>query len=182
MANIPRIKRQVALIDVKASGLMSGSFPVEVGYLTYGLDALKNWTPRVSSYLVRPDPFWSLYHWDSFAEQMHGLSHSHLRRFGEDTKSIAAHLQADLASHLVFTDAPEHDAQWLDVLHTSASRPREYKIYPINRLQKYIGLPPDQAQAIFNAARKKHGPTNRVNLGLAFMQEVFEKSLEAVYQ
>jgi hypothetical protein len=182
MANIPRIKRQVALIDVKASGLMSGSFPVEVGYLTYSLDALGNWAPRTTSYLVKPDPFWSLTHWDSFAEQMHGLSHHHLRRFGEDCKSIAAHLQADLAGHLVFTDAPEHDAQWLDVLHASGMRPRTYKIYPINRLQKYIGLQPDIAQSIFNAARKKHGATNRVNLGLSFMQEVFEKSLEAVYR
>jgi hypothetical protein len=182
MANIPRIKRHVALIDVKASGLMSGSFPVEVGYLTYGLDALKNWSPRVSSHIVRPDPFWTLSHWDSFAEQMHGLSHDHLRRFGEDTKSIAAHLQAELANHIVFTDVPDYDAQWLDVLHASASRPRTYKIYPIERLQKYIGLSPEMGQAIFNAARKKHGPTHRVKLGLACMQEVFEKSLEAVYR
>lgn len=182
MANIPRIKRQVALIDVKASGLMSGSFPVEVGYLTYGLDALQNWSPRISSYLVKPDPFWSLDHWDSFAEQMHGLSHHHLRRFGEDCKSIAAHLQADLEAHLVFSDTPEYDAQWIDLLHKSGARPRAYKIYPINRLQKYIGLPPDHAQVIFNVAREKHGATNRVNLGLAFMQEVFEKSLEAVYR
>jgi hypothetical protein len=182
MANIPRIKSQVALLDVKASGLMSGSFPVEVGYLTYSLDVLKNWAPQVSAYLVKPDPFWSLTHWDSFAEQMHGLSHPHLRRFGEDTKSIAAHLQADLAGHLVFSDTPEHDATWLDALHASAGRPREYKIYPINRLQKYIGLRPDIAQAIFNVARKKQGATNRVKPGLAFMQEVFEMSLEAVYQ
>lgn len=178
MVNIAKVKRQIALIDVKASGLMPGSFPVETGYLTFSLENERTFVPKLETFLVRPEQFWSMTHWDPFAETLHGLSHGHLRRHGQDCKSIAAHLEHDLTHKLVFTDAPEHDAEWLDVLHASAGRERSYKIYPISRLQKYIGLKPDIAQAIFNSARKRHGSTNRVHLGLAFMQEVFEKSLE----
>ncbi len=176
MSKIDRIKENLAIVDVKASGLMAGSFPVEVGALTFFRNRRNEWESNKSCYLIKPEPGWTHELWDPFAEQLHGLSLIELKRSGRDAKSVVADLNAELRNKIVFSDAPEYETAWIDMVHKAASRPREYKIYSATRMQKYIGLSQADADFLFDKVRKQYGRTRRVLTGLTVIEEVLELS------
>jgi hypothetical protein len=176
MVDIDTIKKQTALIDVKASGLMSGSFPVEIGWLVFEPGPF-GYRDKIETYVVKPDAAWNQNHWDEVAECMHGLSIHDLKRFGHDVLSVAAHLQHFMEKRVVFTDAVEHDTLWLDMLHKAAKRPRTYEILSLTRLQRLVGLNSAAGEEIFTAARLKHGHTGRAEAGVRFLKEVFDQSI-----
>lgn len=177
MSRIDKIKNNLAIVDVKASGLMAGSFPVEIGALTFSRDGTR-WKSNKSSYVVKPVPGWSYEFWDPFAESLHGLSLQTLKRIGRDVKSIASDLNAELSGKIVFSDAPEYETAWIDMVHTAADRPRAYKIYSAARMQRYIGLSDNDAYELFSSVRQKYGRTRRVLTGLAVIEEVLDLSFE----
>lgn len=177
MVKLSDIKTQSALIDVKASGLMSGSFPVEVGFLVFEETKPGDFKERVETYVVKPDAGWDPNHWDVEAQAMHGLSFHDLRRFGHDTQSIAAHLLHHMRNRVVFTDAVEHDERWLDKLHQAAKRPRDYEILSLTRLQRLMGLDSKTGDEIFAKARARFGHSGRAGPGVRFLKEVLDQSI-----
>ncbi len=178
MIDLDTIKTQTALIDVKASGLMSGSFPVEVGWLVFEPKGFGGYTEKIETYTIKPDASWNQNHWDEVAESMHGLSITDLKRHGHDVKSVAAHLHYFMEKRIVFTDAVEHDTAWLDMLHKAAKRPRTYEILSLTRLQRLVGLSKEAGEEIFTRARQNHGHTGRAALGLRFLKDVLDQSIE----
>jgi len=61
------------IIDVEASGLQSGSYPVEVGIAFANGERL--------SMLIQPEPEWV--HWDLQAQRLHGISRRTLSQYGK---------------------------------------------------------------------------------------------------
>ncbi len=100
----------IVFLDIEASGLQPGCFPIEVGYVhAHDLTA--------RSVLVRPEVSWLEDGiWDEVAEELHGVSLDQLAREGESADSVAAMLNTALVGKAVFSDAPGFDRHWLEML------------------------------------------------------------------
>ena len=104
---------RLAFLDIEASGLHPGSFPIEVAWvLEDGVG---------EAHLIRPEPEWRL--WDSNAEAMHGLSRDILAREGRPAAEVALRAAAALRGRHVYSDAVGSDGSWLDQLLDTASVP-----------------------------------------------------------
>lgn len=96
----------VLIIDFEASGLGSGSWPIEVGLAWIEGGEVRSW-----SSLIRPEPGWDRNLWDMFAQDVHGIPMSDLER-APTARSVAGELLARVAGRPVFSDAPEFDGRW----------------------------------------------------------------------
>lgn len=97
---------RIAFVDVEASGLIEGGFPIEIG-----------WVDREGhgeSHLIRPAPGWTAWSWE--AEKVHGISCQQLEREGEPYGEVARRVIAALGSATVYSDAPEFDGPWIRML------------------------------------------------------------------
>lgn len=97
----------VVILDLEASGLGRGSWPIEVGLAWVEDGEIKTW-----SSLIRPEPDWHMDAWDPVAEEIHGISLEELRA-APSASSVAQDLLARLAGRPVYSDAPEFDGRWL---------------------------------------------------------------------
>lgn len=105
-------------IDVEASGLGAGSYPIEIGWATF--DGL------AQGLLIRPAPGWI--HWDPQAEALHGIERDLLFTCGLSVETIVANLGETLAGHLILSDAPEHDGPWLARLFDAAGAEMQFTL------------------------------------------------------
>jgi DNA polymerase III subunit epsilon len=97
----------VLIIDLEASGLGPGSWPIEVGLAWVEGGAVKSW-----SSLIRPEPGWDRNLWDMFAQDVHGILLSDLE--GAPTAwSVAEELLDRVAGRPVYSDAPSYDLRWV---------------------------------------------------------------------
>jgi DNA polymerase III subunit epsilon len=97
----------VVILDLEASGLGRGSWPIEVGLAWVEDGEIKTW-----SSLIRPEPDWDMAAWNPQAEQVHGISREELHA-APSASSVAQDLLARLAGRPVYSDAPEFDERWL---------------------------------------------------------------------
>lgn len=113
-----------AFVDVEASGLSRGSYPIEVGVVT----------PAGSMYcsLVLPLPDWS--HWDEAAERVHGITRPILARHGKPVGEVARALNTLMAQQTVYSDAWGNDMAWLSRLFDAAELPMRFRIESSRRL------------------------------------------------
>lgn len=114
---------RVVFLDIEASGLGEGSFPVEVGwaYLTGGSGSL----------LIRPEADWPADVWDELAEDLHGLSYEQLLREGVPARDVAEALNRRLTRtppFLVLSDAADVDSAWLDRLFEATPEARGFDL------------------------------------------------------
>lgn len=136
-------------IDVEASGLdMRQSYPIEVAWV----DSLGN----SDSALIRPDLEW-LY-WDPEAEAVHGISRDTLFRQGQPLGQVAERLSEALGMDKVYSDAPDFDGQWIDVLFQAAGLERDFNIVDLRVLYSEIGA---LAAARFQEEISQSVPTHR---------------------
>lgn len=105
-------------IDVEASGLGSGSYPIEVGV------ALADGSTHCT--LVRPADDWT--HWDKTAEELHGISRESLLVSGRAPIDVAMMLNEILAGQTVYSDAWGNDACWLARLFDEAGIAQRFKV------------------------------------------------------
>ena len=101
---------RIAFVDVEASGLIEGGFPIEIG-----------WVDRDGhgeSHLIRPAPGWTA--WSPDAEKIHHISMEQLQREGEPYDEVARRAIAALGSATVYSDAPEFDGAWIRMLLDAA--------------------------------------------------------------
>lgn len=167
--DIAALRHRIAFIDIEASGLMAGAFPVEVAWLSAG---------GIGEVLVSPSGIWDETRWDPDAEAMHGLTLNEVKRRGRHPRVAAASLEAALSGRLVFSDSPVHDAAWADMLHQAGGVARSYRIETVGRLLGYVGIGAARAYVLFNAARKTHPPRGRARNGVAHLSAVFEAALK----
>lgn len=107
-----------SFIDVEASGLGIGSYPIEVGV------ALADGKTNCS--LVCPQNHWG--HWDIQAEQLHGISRESLLINGRSVLKVAMILNEWLQGQVVYSDAWGNDSCWLAMLFAEAGITQRFRV------------------------------------------------------
>lgn len=167
----PDIWEKSALIDVEASGLMEGSFPVEVGWLV----------DNVFGHLViDPSKHWDTSKWDTDAEAMHGMSLQWLTMKGVHPVRVAARMNASFKGKIVFSDSPDADLNWLDSLHRVANVKREYEVESIGRLLGYLGISAEKAYDIFDQVQQTMPSRGRALVGVRYLKTVVDYAIREV--
>jgi hypothetical protein len=146
---LERVSSRHPFYDVEASGLMRGSFPVDIGWSLYG---------KVCSVLIRPAEVWDEGKWDAVAQSIHGITIPYLRRHGKDVRQVARILNTALRGQTVYCDSPERDTEWTDMIFSAAGTRREYRIASIGPLLGGMGVRSAEAYASFDASRETHPP------------------------
>ena len=123
-----RSDRQIAVLDVEASALGAGSYPVEVGV------ALVCGTPKhivSGASLIRPAEAWLRDGaWSAASAAVHGISLELAIAQGHGVEQVCDWLNALFGSKtIVATDAPRYDQDWLDTLFEAAGREQQFTLY-----------------------------------------------------
>ena len=109
---------KITVIDIEASGLGRGSYPIEVGL------AMADGTARCM--IIRPHEDWQ--HWNEEAEALHGISRDILVKYGTDIDEAARLMNQWLADTTVYSDAWGNDSSWLAMLFEYAGLPQRFKM------------------------------------------------------
>ena len=105
-------------VDVEASGLGSGSYPIEVGVAL--ADGSRNCT------LICPLYEWE--HWDGQAEALHGITREILLVNGRSALKVALMLNEWLGDTVVYSDAWGNDSCWLAKLYQAAGVRQRFQV------------------------------------------------------
>ena len=102
-------------LDLEASSLASGSYPIEVGWsLPDG---------GIESHLVSPAGVRDWTDWSREAEGVHGISRAELLRDGRPPAWVCARLLESTAGQPVYSDAASYDRHWLARCFEAAGYP-----------------------------------------------------------
>lgn len=114
--------KNIAIIDVEASGLHFDSYPIEIAVLKKGV---------VRSWLIKPENSWT--YWCETAEGLHGITRWELERDGLPASEVVSQLNEFLADldGAVYSDAERWDAGWVDTLYFAAQERRRFRIASI---------------------------------------------------
>lgn len=106
------------IIDVEASGLGRGSYPIEVGVVM----------PNGECYcsIIYPELDWK--HWDAEAELLHGISREILLEYGASVRDVALALNRRLSGEIVYSDGWGNDSSWLGLLFDVAELPQRFRL------------------------------------------------------
>jgi hypothetical protein len=111
-------------IDIEASGLGRGSYPIEVGIaLACGGTACM---------IIRPESDWEF--WDDEAEKLHGISRETLTYFGRPPLDAAKFLNQLIAKEVAYSDAWGNDSCWLALLFECAGIAQHFKLDSLRSL------------------------------------------------
>jgi hypothetical protein len=130
-------------LDIEASGLGSGTFPIEVAYASSIGDK--------SEYLIKPTIDW-LNHgsWCSNAEhRIHKISRNMLIEEGVTVLDVANALNKALCGKLVLCNDLEYDGVWITHLFKAANIGVQFTLTDIRYLYEYWGE--DKANAFKKA-------------------------------
>ena len=123
-----RSDRNIAILDVEASALGPGSFPIEVGV---ALVRGPSEPLAVGAKLIRPTIEWlEAGVWSKSSEAVHGIPLELIQREGEAVEEVCDWLNGLLGRNtIVATDAPRYDQDWLDTLFAAAGREQKFRIF-----------------------------------------------------
>lgn len=120
-------------IDVEASGITGGGFPIEVGW-SYAEVMADGVALHAHSLLVRPTDAWRSdpSRWHGGATAAHGLTLDDLLRDGRDVTAVCDRLDAALSGWDIASDtgAGDWDDDWLMMLYDAAGRRRHWDLSP----------------------------------------------------
>lgn len=159
------------VIDLEASGLGRGSFPIEVGVvLPCGLTYCS---------LICPEPDWC--HWDEQAEQLHGISRELLRDAGKPAAQVAQELNDFIGSQRVFSDAWGNDSSWLGLLFYYGQQPQAFKLESLRSIISEQQLPfwhTCKEQVIYQCQFRRHRASNDARI----LQLTYQRSQQMALQ
>ncbi|WP_246439415.1 hypothetical protein [Teredinibacter franksiae] len=114
--------KDIAIIDIEASGLHFSSYPIEVAVLLRG---------ECKSWLIKREPKWQ--YWCEIAESMHGISRAELEREGLPAFEVAIQLNEFLSESdaVLYSDAQRWDEDWIDTLYFAAKIERHFCVRSI---------------------------------------------------
>lgn len=112
------------VLDIEASGLGRGSYPIEIGY------ALADGGSHC--FLIKPFDGWQM--WNDEAEELHGITRAHLLSRGVDVVTAAETLNRALGGMTVYSDAWGNDQSWLALLFDCAERVQGFRLKALNQL------------------------------------------------
>ncbi len=154
------------IIDIEASGLGTGSYPIEVGL------ALQ--PDRRFCSLIKPAPGWV--HWDEHAETVHGISRETLNRSGRPVAEVAHELNNLLEDKVVFSDAWGIDNPWVTELFARAGVPQRFTISTLEMIlsEAQVEIWRDTRDKIINELDlRRHRASNDAHI----LQETYLKTL-----
>jgi DNA polymerase III epsilon subunit-like protein len=124
---------RIAVLDLEASALGFGSYPVEVGV---ALIQPAGHPIRTWSTMIRPTKAWRNEGlWSPASAGVHGISLDTLQQEGHAVEEVCAWLNALLGSRtIVATDAPRYDQDWLDTLFKAAGLEQQFTLYNVEIL------------------------------------------------
>lgn len=125
--------------DIEASGFGRGSYPIEVGVATS--------EGRCHCFLIRPESDWN--HWDSSAEQTHGITRATLLEKGLSVNTVASRLNSLLAGRIIYTDAWGYDSPWLMRLYDAADS------WPTFKIESLLSLLSESQRNRWDCVRKQ---------------------------
>ena len=126
---------RIAILDVEASALEAGSYPIEVGVaLVRGASE----PIGVGAKLIRPTSDWlKTGLWSKSSEAVHCLPLERVQREGEPVEAVCDWLNGLLGiDTIVASDAPRYDQDWLDTLFTAAGREQRFRIFDFQILTR----------------------------------------------
>lgn len=104
--------KMLPIIDLEASGLSRNSFPIEVGIFLPTED--ENYS---DSWLIKPAESWiNERQWDFESEKIHNISLNHLKDNGLIGFDVCNKLNSLLNGTTIFSDAPDFDSMWINIL------------------------------------------------------------------
>jgi hypothetical protein len=120
------IDRQLipTVIDIEASGLGRGSYPIEIGFVLPD--------GRGDCMLIRPTELWQ--HWDPLAESLHHISRDQLLRHGKPIEEVIERLEAQLHGKTVYSDGWGNDYSWLAALYDAVDRRPGFRLDSLQKL------------------------------------------------
>ena len=130
-----RSDRNIAILDVEASALEAGSYPIEVGV---ALVRGPSEPIAVGAKLIRPTQEWlDTGAWSNSSEAVRGIPLERVEREGEPVEEVCDWLNGFLGTHtIVATDAPRYDQDWLDTLFDAAAREQKFKVFDFKVLTR----------------------------------------------
>lgn len=157
------------IIDFEASGLMPGSYPIEVAWA--GLD------DAVRSYLIKPVAAWAdeARLWSQASEKIHGLSQARLLREGHEVDLVAEQVIGALGGDAVavYSDNPAFDSAWMRRLCSAAGRDPD--AVAIDDLDTHLLTITDEytVAGAYAAARGICPPTHRAARDVEYLLTVY---------
>lgn len=123
----------VVFIDIEASALEQGSYPVEIG-----------WAPgrgrEFDDLLIAPAEEWKRGGvWSDLSEKIHGIRREQLDVSGVTPLRAISRLEGALQGCLLISDAVEWDSYWLHRLYETEGRVCSFLLHPFDRIIRAIG-------------------------------------------
>jgi hypothetical protein len=162
---------QISVIDIEASGLGRGSYPIEIGL------AMDDGSARCM--IIRPHQDWQ--HWDESAEQLHGIARHVLVKYGTDIPEAASLLNRWLRGMTIYSDAWGNDNSWLAMLFEYAELVPQFKIESLRSLLDESQVPAwhqTKEQVAKDFAFNRHRASNDARI----LQHTFYRILAAAGQ
>lgn len=166
-----RSDRNVAILDVEASALEPGSFPIEVGVALVRGPSVPI---AVGAKLIRPTIEWlETGVWSKSSEAVHGIPLEVVKREGEAVEEVCDWLNGLLGSGtIVATDAPRYDQDWLDTLFEAAGREQLFRIFDFQVLTRDFSA--DQHRHLVYLLRKDSAPHRAATDALRLASKLME--------
>ena len=130
----------LVFLDLEASSLLPSSFPIEVAWV------FEDGTGE--SHLIRPADGWldlarGNPGWSPESERVHGIPLSKLVKQGEPAEEVAARAAAAFSSPQVLacSNAPGHDAHWLQRLNEAGGIRRRASLVDVRRVYGMLCRP-----------------------------------------
>ena len=189
--------KDIAFIDLEASGLSARSWPIEVGWCFVA--------GAPEARLIRPAEQWSLDDWSRDAEALHGVAHKTLLKEGGEPKQVceallqdalgrrvpqeelglgavravvdvaggeAEALNAALADKTVYSDAPDWDGFWLYRLFQAGQVRQRFALHNLGAL--FDLTPPEKMDALVAEAERVAPRRHRAAPDVLHMRALYE--------
>lgn len=156
--------KDIAFIDLEASGLSARSWPIEVGWCFLG--------EKPRALLIKPAKDWSLDDWNPEAEALHGVAYKTLMAKGADLKKVCEELNAALAGRQVYSDAPDWDGFWLYRLFQAAQIRQRFTLKDLGNL--FHATPSEKMDAILAEAERRAPRKHRATPDVLHMRTLYE--------
>ncbi len=156
--------KDIAFIDLEASGLSARSWPIEVGWCFAN--------GGVKAMLIKPAPEWSLDDWSLEAEALHGISQKMLMDEGVEPKEACERLNSALAGKIIYSDAPDWDGFWLYRLFQAGKMRQRFIVSDLASLLRSV--PPERIGPLVAAAELRAPRRHRAAPDVMHMRMLYE--------
>lgn len=157
------------IIDVEASGLGKGSYPIEIGIVLESGE-------RYCS-LILPEEDWT--HWDEKAAQVHNISRKTLRLYGKPVDEVATELNTLFHRKTLYTDGWVVDKPWLTLLFHRAKKQMAFYVSPLEIMlsEEQMSIWDDVKKEVIQEMNlTRHRATNDARI----IQETYLRTLNSV--